>query len=258
MRYITLFSDFGLQDASVAIAKGVLMQHVPLNRLIDISHEVQPFNIHQAAYLFGSAYNNFPKGTVHLLLFDIFSTTNPRLVLSKYDGHYFLSPDNGLLSLSLKTTNIDSWLCLELQNNHSFHNWLHKAGEVISLLQNNETEQLGLIPFQLLQKNKLQKTANTIDDIEVIHIDEFENVTINFTKEQYELLSQGKEFSLKFTLVEEINDIKQNYSDVKEGYKLCRFNSNGYLEICLNHGRAASLFGLKLGGKSNNIKISFK
>jgi S-adenosylmethionine hydrolase len=55
----------------------------------------------------------------------------------------------------------------------------------------------------------------------------------------------------------EIKDLKKNYRDVAPGKKLCRFNSNGYLEICLNQGKAASLFGLKLGSIHNDIKITF-
>lgn len=257
MGYITLFSDFGLQDASVAIAKGILMQHVSLNTIIDINHEVQPFNVHQAAYLFGSAYKNFPKGTCHLLLFDIFSAQNPRLILSEYEGHYFLSPDNELLPLSLKNNVVNSWLCLELHRSHSFHNWLHKAGAIVAQLQNSTPDQLNLPEYELTSRVNAPLLTFEETLYDVVHIDQFENVTINFTKEEYALLSPGRNFSLKFTLVEEINEIRENYNDVREGYKLCRFNSNGYLEICLNHGKAASLFGLKLGGKSNNIKIAF-
>ncbi len=256
MGYITLFSDFGLQDASVAIAKGILMQHVSLSTIIDINHEIQPFNMLQAAYLFGAAYKNFPKGTCHLLMFDIFSAQNPRLILSEYDGHYFLSPDNDLLPLSLKDNISNSWLCLELHRSHSFHSWLHKAGAIVAQLQNVAPTQLDLMGYELSSKFKSAQTGSEIS-YDVIHIDQFENVTINFTKEQYEALSPGKTFAIRFTQVEEINEIRENYNDVREGYKLCRFNSNGYLEICLNHGKAASLFGLKLGGKNNNIKISF-
>lgn len=256
MSYITLFSDFGLQDASVAIAKGILMQHVPLNSIIDINHEVQPFNTSQAAYLFGSAYSNFPKETCHLLLFDIFSAKNPKLILSEYDGHYFLAPDNDLLTLSIKDNPRQAWLCMDMQHTHSFHNWLHKAGEVIAQLQGSSAETIGLPLYE--PTTKLKPVApNAEGNYEVVHIDQFGNVTINFTRADYERIGAGRNFSLRFTQMEEIKEIKENYNDVREGYKLCRFNSNGYLEICLNHGKAASLLGLKLGGKNNNIKIKF-
>src|SRR2546423_1818667 len=101
MPCITLLSDFGLQDASVAIARGILMQHCPGHPIIDISHEVKPFYTAQAAYLISSACKNFPAATCHVLLFDLFSDAMPRLALYESDGHYFLTPDNGLLPLAL-------------------------------------------------------------------------------------------------------------------------------------------------------------
>lgn len=257
MGFVTLFSDFGLQDASVAIAKGILMQYIPLSTIIDINHEVQPFNTAQAAYLFGAAYKNFPAGTCHLLMFDIYASKNPRLILSEYAGHYFLSPDNALLLRSLKGNITRSWICLEMQHIHSFHHWLHHAGIMMARLQDTQPGDLQLPAYPMPQYDPQTYTLPYNEPHEVLHIDQFENVTINFTRQLYEQLSPGRRFTIKFTQVEEINEIKENYSDVREGYKLCRFNSNDHLEICINHGRAASLFGLKLGGKNNNIKISF-
>ena len=81
MGCITLLSDFGLADASVASAKGILIQHKPLANIIDISHQVEPFHLQQAAYLLLAAYSNFPKGTCHVLLFDIFSDNTPTMLL---------------------------------------------------------------------------------------------------------------------------------------------------------------------------------
>lgn len=257
MSFITLFSDFGLQDSSVGIAKGILMQHVPLNKIIDITHQVQPFNLQQAAYLFGAAYRNFPLGSCHLLLFDVYASKTPKLVLSEYKGHFFLTPDNSLLPAALNDDAERSWLCLEMQNDHSFHDWLHKAGEIIQQLSINGVSSVTMPEYRLPAFKPRIHALPYSETHNVIHIDDFENVVIDFTEDMYDRLSAGKQFLLKFTQVEELNEVKQNYSDVREGYKLCRFNSNGYLEICINHGKAASLFGLKLGGKNNNITISF-
>ena len=114
MACITLLSDFGLQDASVAIAKGILMQHAPGLPIFDISHDIKPFHSGQAAYLLSSAYKNFPAGTCHILLFDLFSETNPRLVLCEHMDSYFLAPDNGLLPLALGNETSNALQCFEL------------------------------------------------------------------------------------------------------------------------------------------------
>ncbi|MCW3122274.1 MAG: hypothetical protein JWQ38_1766 [Flavipsychrobacter sp.] len=251
---ITLLSDFGLQDASVAIAKGILMQHIHTVPIIDISHEVQPFNTQQAAYLLAATYHNFPAATCHVLLFDIFSNPVSTVILSEYNGHYFISADNGLLTTALGTIPQNSWLCSELATTNTFHDWLHTAGNIIALLGTQKPELLGLQPYTLkaLRPDMTATSGDGSIKCDVIHIDQFENVVINFRQQQ---LAPGQSFRMQFVGVEEIDEISANYNDVRPGYKLCRFNSNGYLELCINRGKAASLFGLRLGSKFNDIKI---
>ena len=260
MACITLLSDFGLQDASVAIAKGILMHHTPNIPIIDISHDIKPFHIKQAAYLFSSAYKNFPIGTCHILLFDLFSETNPRLALCDYQGHYFLAPDNGLLPLTLGNGSYNAWQCFELKKENNFTDWLTAAGKTVGLLQSQKPEDLNLSLITL--KPSLQKITPAYESdailCEVIHIDHYENVVINITRQQLESYSKGRPFRIVFMGMEDIEEISSSYHDVREGYKLCRFNSNDYLEICINRGKAASLFGLRLDGKYNNIKILFE
>ena len=260
MACITLLSDFGIQDASVAISKGILMQHTPGLPIFDISHDIKPFHTKQAAYLLSSAYKNFPGGTCHILLFDLFSETNPRLALFEYNGHYFLAPDNGLLPLTLNAETYDAWLCFELKKENTFTDWLNAAGTIANALQSQRPDALNLPPLQLktpAQKNTPSFESGTVL-CEVIHIDHYENVVINITRQQFEEFQNKRAFRIQFMDMEEIEEISNSYHDVREGYKLCRFNSSGYLEICINRGKAARLFGLRLDGKHNNIKIVFE
>jgi len=224
-------------------------------KVVDISHEIKPFNISQAAYLLSASYKNFPAGTCHLLLFDLFSDSTPRLLLSAYNGHYFLYPDNGLLPLALGATPEDTWLCYELSSTgNSFIDWLHAAGRIIQQLGKNNPANLELALYTL--KTKIHSTpASPETQYDILHIDHYGNVVVNITRSHFQQLVNNRPFQIKFVQVEEINEISSSYSSVKEGYKLCRFNSNDYLEICINKGKAASLFGLRLGGKHNNIKI---
>ena len=258
MSCITLLSDMGLQDASTAVARGILLQHAPALPVMDITHEIQPFNTRQAAYMLGSSFANFPRGSFHVPLFDIFSERVPVLVLYRFNGHYFLAPDNGLLPQMMLQNELKGWTCFTLDGTHSFHDWIAKAGDIIMQLQTSTPEELGL-PEQML-KVKHPRPTQGADSItcEVVHVDQYENVVIDFTRNQYEQLAKDRNFTLHFMRVEEIREISRNYNDVREGYKLCRFNSNDHMEICINRGRAASLFGLKLGGKNNNIKIELQ
>lgn len=263
MGCITLLSDFGLQDASVASAKGMLMQQVPAATIIDISHLVEPFHLQQAAYLLLAAYRHFPKGTCHVLLLDIFSEKSPRLILCEKDGHYFLAPDNGVLSLVFGSRIEQVWQCFELITPGIFSDWLNEMGKIITLLQTQTPQQLNLMPCAL--KNAPQNWQPKIDDnmieCHVIHIDRYENVVVNLTREQFEIHGNNRPFRIEFMRDEEISQISTHVYNVHEGMKLCRFNATGFLEIAINRGGAASLFGFKLSREKhliyNSIKIYF-
>ena len=260
MPNITLLSDFGLQDASVAIAKGILMQTAPGIPIVDISHEVTPFYMPQAAYLLAAAYRNFPPGSCHLILFDLFSQKPSRVILSAYKGQYFISPDNGVVPLALGSGDTSSWLCFEMGIQHTFTDWLQAAGQSVVQLQSLDPAAMALSGYQLKPSSQktLQLSGQSSVDCEVIHIDQYENVVVNVTSEQFTRLANGRPFRIIFMEVEEIDAISAGYNDVREGFKLCRFNSSGYLEICINRGKAASLFGLRAGSRHNNIKIFFE
>ncbi len=264
MGCITLLSDFGLQDGSVASVKGTLMQYTPQLPIVDISHLIEPYQLQQAAYIIASAYRSFPQGTCHVLLFDVFSEKNPRLLLCEHEGHYFLAPDNGILSLAFHAPLEQVWDCLELDNDHTFNDWLHQTGKVVRKLQTSKASELQL-PSCIL-KNAPQhwkpKVEGKTVECHVIHIDRFENVVINLTRQEFEAIGQGRPFSIQFMRDEEINDLSKHYVNVRKGEKLCRFNSTGYLEIAINRGKAASLFGLQLHRDQhlmyNTIKIFFE
>lgn len=268
MGFITLLSDLGLQDASVASAKGILMQHVPQAAFIDISHLVAPYHLQQAAYLLAASYRNFPAGTCHLLLFDVFSEKEPRLVLCEQDGHYFLAPDNGVLSLAFGHPE-RVWKCFDLLPPGIFKDWLHELGKTALRLQSAPPDALGLEPCEL--RNAPQHCQPIVEansaECQVIHIDRFENVVINITQQQFENLRRGRNFRIRFMRDEEITEISTHYYNVRPGEKLCRFNSTGYLEIAINRGNAASLFGLRMNKEPhtrrehqlyNTIKIFFE
>ncbi len=262
MACITLLSDFGLQDASVAIAKGVLLQHVPDAQIIDISHLVETFNIQQAAYLLLSAYRNFPKGSCHLLLFDVFSEQSPRLMLCEYDGHFFLAPDNGILSLAFGESLNNVWKCFTLEAPGVFADWLRESGKAVAQLQTHAPSDLQLEPCGLKVAPKHWQPKMDADSAEchVVHIDRYENVVLNITREQFERVGQGRPFRILF-MRDELTQISTHFYNVAEGQKLCRFNATGFLEICINRGKAASLFGFKLYREKhfiyNTIKIFF-
>lgn len=240
------------------------MQHAPDADLVDISHLVEPFHLQQAAYLIKSAYRNFAKGTCHLLLFDVFSEKCPRLVLTVFDGHYFLAPDNGLLSLAFGLDETTVYQCFVLPQTGVFSDWLHEAGRIAALLQKASPEALSLSPCTLKNAPAEWLPIFSENEIEchVIYIDRYENVVINLRKDDFERQLNGRPFRIEFMRNDVLTQISTHYFDVAEGAKLCRFNAAGYLEIAINRGNAANLLGFKLRRDKqlmyNSIKIRFE
>ncbi len=98
MSIITL-TDFGNLDYRVAAVKGKILSLNPEVNIIDITHDIQAFNLIQTSYIVRNAYKYFPKGSIHILSVDSFYHKSRKNILYKADGSYFLAADNGLLSL---------------------------------------------------------------------------------------------------------------------------------------------------------------
>jgi S-adenosyl-L-methionine hydrolase (adenosine-forming) len=98
---VTLLTDFGLSDAFTGIMKGVVLSRAPGAQLVDITHLVPPGQIVAGAFLLESAWRFFPTGSVHLAVVDPGVGSSRRRVALEAEGHYFVGPDNGLLSCAL-------------------------------------------------------------------------------------------------------------------------------------------------------------
>src|SRR5450432_870609 len=99
MPIITLLTDFGLVDHFVGVVKGVILGICPEARMVDITHAVTPFEIAEAGFLLAQSWRYFPKGTIHMAVVDPGVGSSRRAILAEAGGHFFVAPDNGLLSL---------------------------------------------------------------------------------------------------------------------------------------------------------------
>lgn len=99
---MALLSDFGTSDWYVAAMKGVICSRAPGVRLVDITHEIPPQDVSAGAFTLAAAALWFPSGTVFVAVVDPGVGGRRALLAACADGHYFLGPDNGLLSVSLE------------------------------------------------------------------------------------------------------------------------------------------------------------
>lgn len=248
MPIVTFTSDVGMEDFITAAVKGQLLQANPSFTIIDITHNLSPFNFLRTAYVCKNAIKNFPVGSFHLILVNVFDEKTDHLLIAEHNGHYIGCADNGLLTMVLEELP-QKVVALPLQSNRQ-NNMMYYAevfAKAIHALDNGKKiEELGNVEVSINVKNPLKPTLgpNWIEG-QIIFIDNFENVVVNISKEEFEEQRKGRNFKISFRRDDEIDKISETYADVQQGEKLALFNSAGYLEIAINKGNAAGLLGLQ-------------
>src|SRR5699024_351175 len=99
MRIITLTTDFGYKDPYVGALKGAIYSQLEDVRIVDISHEVSPFHLAEAAYIIQNDYKNFPKKSIHIIGVDLELTSENKHLVILLTGHYFICGDTGIISM---------------------------------------------------------------------------------------------------------------------------------------------------------------
>jgi len=248
MPLLTLTSDIGQQDFLMAAVKGQLLQRNGNFTLVDISHNLSPFNYPQAAYVCRNAIKNFPAGTFHLVLVNLFDEKPEHMLLAEHNGHFIGCADNGLLTMILEEVP-QKVVGLKLDKNQQ-KNTIYCASVFAEafneLSTGKKTEDIGEAGVSIRVKNPLRPMlGNNWIEGQIIFIDNFENVIVNIHKDEFEEQRKGRSFKIVFKRDEVIDKISETYADVNEGEKLALFNSAGYLEIAINKGNAAGLLGLQ-------------
>src|ERR1700676_2590616 len=98
-RLITLITDFGSTDHFAGTMKGVILGIQSAAQIVDITHEVQAFEIADGAFTIAQAYRYFPKQTIHVVVVDPGVGSTRRPLLAEMSGQFFIAPDNGVLSM---------------------------------------------------------------------------------------------------------------------------------------------------------------
>lgn len=245
MPLVTFTSDLGTRDFYSAAIKGAILSHCESVSFIDISHNVSAFNIKEAAFTIRNAYPYFPKGTIHVVHVNS-SEGKGKLLLTLIDGHYFLTFDNGILSLAFERIPHETYqVNEELLESDSllYENGIAKVIELLSKeyrpsdFANLTTE---AISFRLLQASTSKGNIRG----SVVYIDHFGNAITNISRKMFDEFIVAKNFSV-LTNSATMRSISETYSDVEEGEAVCFFNSSGWLEIAINKGKAENLLGLK-------------
>lgn len=265
MSIITLTTDFGHKDYFVSVIKAALLQEAPSAKVIDISHEISPFNHTEAAYILKNAYANFPKGSIHIVGVDSELTPENEHVVMRYDGHFFIGANNGIFALILEdkkyerigeinihNTIVSSFPVLDVFVKVAAHLSRNGTMDVVAKPLTNLKEVVGIRP--VINDTKTQVIGS------VIYIDNFGNVVTNIRKKEFLELQKTRAFTIYARTVK-FNTIYNSYTEAinfnvprekreEEGKKIALWNAAGHLELCIYKsnpskvGSAKSLFGL--------------
>ena len=275
MSIITLTTDYGLKDHFVGALKGKIISEFPDAKIIDISHNIDPFNASEASYIIQAAYNSFPKGTVHLIGVDAERNAENEHIAMEWNDHFFVCADNGILSMLTQHIVPEKIVAINIHDRLSQDATDMDVFKTVAchLAKGGSLNVIGKEITALKQITDLQpivsKDGNSIRG-NVIYIDHFGNIVINISKKQFIELGKGRPYEIDIK-PRPLKTILPNYSSVAisdkfpiknyEGEKLAIFNEAGYLEIAIFRsnaatvGTATSLLGI---GYRDTITINFK
>lgn len=251
---ITLTTDYGTDDHLVGTVKGVILKINPEVTIVDITHHVTPFDLLDGALAIGAAYAYFPPKTIHVVIVDPGVGTERRPLLVSGQNHYFIAPDNGVLSLVyereqnvvVRHANAEHYYLQPLSK--TFHGrdvfgpvaaWLSKGWQTASMGEE----------IQDYKKMALPKPKPGEAGVKglVMKIDPFGNLVTNFRAEDLSPEAQNGS-GLKMQVgTQAVSRLVDTFARGNAGEPIAYIGSSGYLEIAINKGNAARTLAVGRG-----------
>ncbi len=265
MAIITLTTDFGIKDHFVGAVKGTILSNLPDVNIVDISHAISPFNIQECAYILKNAYRSFPEGTVHIVGVDSELSPENQHIVVQVDGHYFVSANNGVISLITSEVKPEKVVEIKIPNiiSGSFPVLTVFIQVACHIARGGKLEVIGR-PFDELRElrefePRIINNGKTISG-NVIYIDNYGNVVTNIQRSLFNAYRNGRDYEV-IVRTTKIKEIHASYNGIINfdldknqrkgpGDALALFNSAGYIELAIyksdlnSVGGASSLLGL--------------
>jgi hypothetical protein len=255
MAVITLLTDFGDKDYYVGLFKGDLYTSCPSSTIVDISHSIAPYDIVAGAFYLKNVYSHFPKGTIHIARIFEQGLGKQKLLAAKYQNYYFIAPDNGFLTMVFDDK---PDLIVEVDFKQAKLKTLEEyyCRVVKEITFNNNIGSIGVATSKYIERKAMMAVVQQDKIIgNVIHVDNFGNVITNINVADINRFGNEKQMRINYRKYDFIDRIVENYVDVPQSYSLARFNTLGYLELCIHCGNASDLLGLT---KGDAIQILFE
>ena len=245
---ITLLTDFGRKDHYVGTMKGVILSINPQVNIVDLCHEIDQGDIDAAAFVLSAAYRYFSKGTIHLVVVDPSVGSERRALAVKTKDHYFIAPDNGVLSpvfraeTDARVFHLTNKEYMLPEPGFTFHGRDVFAPVAAHLSTGMAVEKLGkpVDDFIVSRPTEPRLAGNKITG-QVVYTDRFGNLVTNIARSY---LRNVEEIRLDHIRLKAIVDY---YGQVEEGVAAALIGSHGNLEICIRNGNAATSLNVQKG-----------
>ncbi|MBY0503209.1 MAG: SAM-dependent chlorinase/fluorinase [Bryobacteraceae bacterium] len=254
---LTLTTDFGLHDHFVATMKGVILGLCPTARLVDITHDIAPFEISEGAFTLMEAWQAFPKKTIHVGVVDPGVGSARRPILVEAGGHYFVGPDNGLFAMiygplldrgePVRVRHLTNEAYFRQPLSRTFHGRDIFAPVAAHLASGVTPAKFGprIDDFLKIHNFWPTRTSKRLWTGQVLKIDRFGNLISNFSEAEFGEI-KTRPFALNIG-TEKIQRLALNYAEVPFGEPVAIIGSSGFVEVCVNQGHAAKQLGCGVG-----------
>lgn len=252
MSILTLLTDFGLFDHYVASVKGVILQIAPKVTIVDITHQITPQNVLQAAFVLRQAFDSFGPETIHLALVDPGVGTARPIVAARYSGQFVLAPDNGLLSLIHRDFVLEELRVV--QNPILFRKTVTATfqGRDIFAPVAAHVAKTGRLDDVGPATDKLALLSLPVPSVspdgrisgQILYIDHFGNAMTNIALADLERAARRRSHLAVKVASLDLGPLRQVYGQAPAGTPLALVGSANTLEIAVNQGSAAKQLGL--------------
>ena len=248
MPIVTLMTDFGNKDYAVAAVKGAILSTVENPQIVDISHEITPYNPTEAAYILRNAYKTFPKGSIHIIGVESEKTPENQHLTMYFDGHYFIGADNGIFAMVKGDFKADKVVAINIHEQMpSDYPILETFVWVAAhLSRKGSLDVIGKKVDQIKEIRELRPVVNNTGDQilgAVIYVDNYGNVITNITRKFFNEVGKSRPFTIfarnvKFRVIYETYSDAIDYNISKEkreedGKKIALFNDADHLELAI-------------------------
>jgi S-adenosyl-L-methionine hydrolase (adenosine-forming) len=253
---VTLTTDYGTRDHLVGVLKGVILSIAPNATVVDITHHVAPFDVLDGALTVAAAYRHFPPRTVHLVVVDPGVGTERRPILVSADQHYFVAPDNGVLSLvyerespvSVRHVTASHYFLSPVSQ--TFHGRDVFAPVAAWLARSYQTEAFGeeISDYSRFTLPRPKPAGEALKGV-VLRVDSFGNLMTNFTPEDLPQASLADGTIRLEVAGKRVERLARTFAEGPAGVPVAIVGSSGFVEIAVNQGNAARTLGANRGSE---------